>query len=320
MSRRLLIGTDEAGYGPNLGPLTVTATAWEIPADVEPASLWDEFNDIVTNAPTRGDQRLFVADSKAVYSSGDGLEDLEVAVLAFLRTLNCPVSTIDQLCRGISADNFMMLYQEEAWNQTPGRMLPCDASEDHILEWQQTLDEAMTQKQIRLLGIRSRIMFPKEFNQLVAESDSKGVVLSNATMSLVRELVNRFAVEDPAILVVCDKHGGRNRYDELIASHFDDQFVFRMEEGRERSRYRMGRVEFCFRTRAEELMPVALSSMVSKYLREVLMHQFNEFWASHVPGLKPTQGYPVDAKRFREEIAATARDLEVDDFQLWRSR
>jgi hypothetical protein len=124
MSRRLLIGTDEAGYGPNLGPLTVTATAWEIPADVEPASLWEEFNDIVTNAPTRGDQRLFVADSKAVYSSGDGLEDLEVAVLAFLRTLNCPVSTIDELCQGISGDDFMMLYQEEAWNQTPGRICP----------------------------------------------------------------------------------------------------------------------------------------------------------------------------------------------------
>lgn len=320
MSRRLLIGTDEAGYGPNLGPLTVTATAWEIPADVEPASLWDEFRDIVTNAPTRGDQRLFVADSKAVYSSGDGLEDLEVAALAFLRTLDCPVSTIDQMCQAISADNFMMMYQEEAWNQTPGRMLPCDASEDHILEWQQTLNEAMTQKQIRLLGIRSRIMFPKEFNQLVAESDSKGVVLSNATMGLVRELVDRFGADELSVLVVCDKHGGRNRYDELIASHFDDQFVFRMEEGRERSRYRMGRLEFCFRTRAEELLPVALASMVSKYLREVLMHQFNEFWASHVPGLKPTQGYPVDAKRFREEIAATARKLEVDDFQLWRSR
>jgi len=79
MSRRLLIGTDEAGYGPNLGPLTVTATAWEIPEGVEPASLWEEFGKVVTNAPTRGDQRLFVADSKQVYSSGDGLEDLEVA-------------------------------------------------------------------------------------------------------------------------------------------------------------------------------------------------------------------------------------------------
>ena len=25
---QLMIGTDEAGYGPNLGPLVVTATAW----------------------------------------------------------------------------------------------------------------------------------------------------------------------------------------------------------------------------------------------------------------------------------------------------
>ena len=109
MSRRLLIGTDEAGYGPNLGPLTVTATAWEIPEGVEPASLWEEFGKVVTNAPTRGDQRLFVADSKQVYSSGDGLEDLEVAVLAFLRTLACPVATIDELCQGISGADFTTL-------------------------------------------------------------------------------------------------------------------------------------------------------------------------------------------------------------------
>jgi ribonuclease HII len=320
MSRRLLIGTDEAGYGPNLGPLTVTATAWEIPEGVEPASLWEEFNKVVTNAPTRGDQRLFVADSKAVYSSGDGLEDLEVAVLSFLRTLDCPVSTIDELCQTISGADFTSLYQEEAWNLTPGKTLPCDASEDHILEWQQTLTDMMIQKQIRLLGIRSRIMFPREFNQLVAESDSKGVVLSNATMRLVRELADRFADDDSSVFVVCDKHGGRNRYDELIASHFDDQFVFRMEEGRERSCYRMGRIDFCFRTRAEELLPVALSSMVSKYLREVLMHQFNEFWALRVPGLKPTQGYPLDAKRFREEIAEAARELQLSEVQFWRSR
>ena len=320
MSRRLLIGTDEAGYGPNLGPLTVTATAWEIPEGVEPASLLEEFSKVVTNAPTRGDQRLFVADSKQVYSSGDGLEDLEVAVLAFLRTLDCPVSTIDELCQGISGANFTTLYQEEAWNSTPGKSLPCDASEDHILEWQQTLADVMLQKQIRLLGIRSRIMFPKEFNQRVAESDSKGVVLSNATMELVRELVDQFTDDDASVFVVCDKHGGRNRYDELIASHFDDQFVFRMEEGRERSRYRMGRIEFCFRTRAEELLPVALSSMVSKYLREVLMHQFNEFWATHVPGLKPTQGYPVDAKRFRDDIAEAIRVLQLSEVQFWRNR
>ena len=36
----LVVGTDEAGYGPNLGPLVVAATCWESacdPADAEAA-------------------------------------------------------------------------------------------------------------------------------------------------------------------------------------------------------------------------------------------------------------------------------------------
>ena len=51
--------------------------------------------------------------------------------------------------------------------------------------------------------------------------------------------------------------------------------------------------------------------MVAKYTREVLMHQFNHFWVKQVPGLKPTQGYPLDAKRFREDIAASVELLNV---------
>ena len=42
--------------------------------------------------------------------------------------------------------------------------------------------------------------------------------------------------------------------------------------------------------------------MACKYLREVCMRQFNRFWAKHVPGLKPTAGYPTDAKRFYDAI------------------
>ena len=30
----LIIGVDEAGYGPNLGPLAVCATAWRIPSEL----------------------------------------------------------------------------------------------------------------------------------------------------------------------------------------------------------------------------------------------------------------------------------------------
>ncbi len=319
MPSRILIGTDEAGYGPNLGPLTVTATAWQIPGEINPASLWDELRKVITNAPARGDNRLFVADSKAVYSAGDDLENLEVPVLAFLRTLGHSTTSIDAVAAQIAGPNFPDLYREEPWNPTPGLTLPIDASEDHISEWCDVLTRETASLGIRLLDVRSRIMFPKEFNSLVDQTDSKGAVLSTATLELVKMMTDRFS-EGMVTLVVCDKHGGRNRYDGLISSQFDDQFVFRIEESRHMSRYRMGTTEFCFRTKAEELLPVALASMVSKYLREVLMHQFNAFWLEKIPGLKPTQGYPVDAKRFRNEIAQTAAAISVPDQVLWRNR
>jgi ribonuclease HII len=328
MSGRILIGTDEAGYGPNLGPLTVAATAWHLPDGVEPLDLWNELKSVLTNMPERGDQRLFVADSKKVFSPGEGLESLEVAVLAFLNLINVNTASIDEVCRAISMPAqvapFSDAYQAEPWNTTPGLTLPVDSSDDHITEWVATLNSELEKRGIRLLGIRARIMFPEEFNQLVAQTDSKGVVLSNATLQLVRDLADSCAADaesgNKATLVVCDKHGGRNRYDELISQHFDDQFVFRLEESREKSRYRMGSMDFCFRTKAEEFLPVALASMVAKYTREVLMHQFNHFWATHIPGLKPTQGYPLDAKRFRDDIAASVHTLNISMDLLWRSR
>ncbi|RLT20602.1 MAG: hypothetical protein DWI29_03600, partial [Planctomycetota bacterium] len=224
MTGRILIGTDEAGYGPNLGPLTVAATAWHLPDGVEPLDLWEELKSVLTSAPERGDQRLFVADSKKVFSSGEGLESLEVAVLAFLTLINVDTASIDQVCRAISMPTqvapFSHAYQAEPWNTTPGLTLPVDSSEDHISEWVATLNAELAKRGIRLLGIRARVMFPEEFNQLVAQTDSKGVVLSNATLQLVRDLADACAADaelsEKATLVVCDKHGGRNRYDELI--------------------------------------------------------------------------------------------------------
>ena len=46
--------------------------------------------------------------------------------------------------------------------------------------------------------------------------------------------------------------------------------------------------------------------MVSKYVRERLMEEFNRFWRERTPGLKPTAGYPGDAKRFYDAIRPTA--------------
>ena len=319
MTSRLLIGTDEAGYGPNLGPLVVTATAWELPQGLEPRELWKEFRTVLTDHPERGDDRLFVADSKSVFAAGKSLEDLEVPVLAFLQTLRHDVASMSALGTSLAGLRFVEGYCGEIWNSTPGLPLPLDSSADHVNEWCESLTAEMKRLQIPLLAARSRILFPNEFNRLTDAAGSKGAVLSEATLQLVRSLCDDFP-DHSSTLVICDKHGGRNRYDELIAAAFDDQFVFRLQESRETSRYRMGRTEFCFRSKAEELLPVALSSMISKYVREVLMHQFNAFWINRIPGLKPTQGYPVDAIRFRDAIAESAKQLGVTDNVLWRNR
>lgn len=337
MEMKLVVGTDEAGYGPNLGPLVITATVWQIPADLDCHAMWDELSSVLTNRPVHNDRRLFVADSKQVYSPTAGLMDLETGVLSFLKLLGLSPRNVSDLGRLLAGSSFESAFGTEPSSSGSIPTLPVEAMSDEIDAFCDGLAGAFHQTGIRLREIRSRIMFPTEFNRLVQTANSKGVVLSNATLQLIRdgvpneildgtefESASANAVPDSdrciGVQVFCDKHGGRNRYDEVIAETFDDRFVFRIEESGPKSRYRMGTAEFCFRTKAEELLPVALASMVAKYLRETLMLQLNHFWQQHVPGLRPTKGYPLDAKRFRADIAATAVQLGICDERLWRHR
>jgi len=123
---------------------------------------------------------------------------------------------------------------------------------------------------------------------------------------------------------VCDKHGGRNRYGPALQHQFPDDLVEVHGESRAVSVYRWGpaetRIEVRFQVGGERMLPTALASMASKYLRELAMHALNAYWAEQVPGLRPTAGYPVDAKRFKSEIAIRQTELGIDDLDLWRDR
>ena len=75
-----------------------------------------------------------------------------------------------------------------------------------------------------------------------------------------------------------------------------------------------------FQVNGERFMPTALASMTAKYLRELSMRAFNDFWRAHIPDLKPTAGYYRDAWRFKKEIATKQQELGIDDRLIWRSR
>ena len=133
---------------------------------------------------------------------------------------------------------------------------------------------------MRLAGLYCRAIFPEEFNALVARYDSKGSVLSHATLDLVARAMHAW-VEGP-ITVLCDKHGGRNHYLPLLMAQFPNALIMIRKEGTASSRYVFGppgrRVEISFQARAEAHLPAALASMAAKYLRELAMRTFNEYW------------------------------------------
>lgn len=313
----IVIGMDEAGYGPNLGPLVVSVTVWEVTGVPQQTDFWNAFSACVTSAPERRDSRLHIADSKQVFRSGLGLGGLERGVLAALRLMqSAPASFHElggQLCPAAS-------LAVEPWYADADLPLPsCVESVPTDLaaaaeSWNLCCEAAG----IRLMSVRSDIVLTQRFNELTRESGSKGVALSRISLRLLRDVWN--PERDEPALVIADKHGGRNRYDDLIADVTDGAMIFRLEEGTDVSRYRVGKTELRFQARAEEHLPVALASMFSKYLRELSMILFNRYWQRHLPELKPTKGYPADARRFRGEIAAMQVQLGVSDDVLWREK
>lgn len=314
----ILIGIDEAGLGPNLGPYVVTATVWEVPGPAVDFDLWDTFAEVVTSRPGAEDRRLHIGDSKALFQPHKGLAELERGVLAALGLRPEGLSATDRGLRCRLSQDGSDQTQDDPWYRGDDLSLPTANDLAEILEmidrWRAVLDR----RSIRLRHIRAEILEPQRFNALIDVHQNKAAALSTISLQLLKQVVR--GVEDQPVIAWCDKHGGRNRYDLLLSACFEDAFVFRLQESAELSVYRIGSMEVRFLPRAESFLPVALASMVSKYVRELAMHRFNHFWKEILPDLRPTQGYPVDACRFREQIAAEQRRLQIPNNQLWRCR
>ena len=79
-----IVGVDEAGYGPNLGPFVMTLVACRADDALADACLWQALRPAIRRAADAADGRPAVDDSKAVYNSTRGLAALEHGVLAAL--------------------------------------------------------------------------------------------------------------------------------------------------------------------------------------------------------------------------------------------
>jgi ribonuclease HII len=317
-----LIGIDEAGYGPNLGPFVMSAVACRVPPAHLDGDLWSALAPAVRRAEEEDDGRLLIADSKVVYSTARGLHALETGVLACLG-LHCVngatslASLLDHVCPHHTE------LKEECWYHGT-TSVPVEVDADELATVRERLRGACVGGALTTLTAQSVLVCPPRFNAVLDRWESKAVVLALALAELCRRILPADADDEPACFFI-DKHGGRNNYAAMLQQVFTDGLVLAEEEGRERSVYRvqgMTRpVRVTFEPRADGAhFPVALASMVSKYLRELCMLEFNRFWQQHVPTLKPTAGYPSDAARFLAAIQPAATKLGVAAEALWRRK
>ncbi len=316
-----LIGVDEAGYGPRLGPLVICATVWQVPNDPRDTDLYSALYDGISNAADRNDDRVAVADSKALYRNRRGLDVLERGVLAAAAQLRPVPDSWRALWGQLAADATCELA-ELPWYREYDAEAPVAVDAESLTAAIDIWRRASASADVRLVGLQARVLFPRAFNEGVARHGSKGAVLTEATLQLVREMLEPLPSQPTA--VVCDKHGGRNRYAAPVQEAFSDRLLDVLGEGAEESRYRCAlgerAIEVRFCVRAERHLQVALASMTAKYLRELAMMAFNAYWCRQVPELRPTAGYPVDSLRFKSQIAELQSTLGIDDHVLWRGR
>lgn len=327
----ILIATDEAGYGPKLGPLVVAATTWNIPGTPRNATEMAEAFSRLSQPIVVAGHRIKIDDSKAVFqpkSAGKkgaaGYAKLERVTQAGCRwcglakdRLGIVRDLAEHDIDTIGATAWLREFCNETIDTDPGQAL--------IDHWESG--------GARLLGIQTRVITAAAFNRACDAGMNKSDLLSQTTLNLVRSAIDQSQIDQAhssptdAVSVFCDRHGGRRYYAGPLQAAFDGSLIQVIAESKTESSYRVpyqrGDFTIRFTVKGDSFTPVAFSSMVAKYLREKAMESLNRYFAdlhSAADPLRPTAGYPVDADRFLVDIDPIIRREQIDRTNLIRSR
>ena len=294
----LVTGVDENGLGPRLGPLVATALSLELPRYSRAALC------------QRG-LRLGLTDSKETGGFGrmGFTESVALGLLSLSPELRAP-RTADELLRRLRADPERRLRPHCPDDATASQCwgvdlaLPAFGGDPEL--GRELIRRLVGRSQLRIADVQSRVACAGVLNAKLAEGKNKLAV----DLELFEDLIDHSRAEPEASrLVVCGMIGGIRDYGTRF-ERFTPQRARPLPGRRGQRRYAvdgLGELRFEIDADARHL-PVALASIVGKYVREVCMHRIGEFYRLDVPGLKLASGYhdPVTT-RFIEATEPSRR-------------
>ncbi|MCA9602714.1 MAG: hypothetical protein KC417_11845 [Myxococcales bacterium] len=303
-----VLGVDENGMGPRLGPLVATAVLLR----------GRSYNAERTRAAAKA---TGIDDSKATGAFGR-MAACESLTLALLEAVGEPIPRIvDDLLASVALGGLLDLRapcpsttRAQCWGDT-FELPACGGS----LEAGRTMLEPLAKLGLRPTRVRSALLCPNVLNAEFEKGTSKLVIDLDAFERLI---LDAHRATGTRIEALCGMVGGMRNYGAYF-QHLRAEDITVQAEERKFALYSvrgLGRVRF--EVDADALhTPVALASMVGKYLRELWMERQNRFYASQDPSLPMPSGYhdPVTA-RFVEASAPLRRRLHIADTCFERTR
>jgi ribonuclease HII len=270
-------GVDEAGYGPLLGPLSIVAVSAEVDGQVDLAKAFRK-------------ARTGVKDSKEIHTSGD-IEAIERVALRSILWLTGTIPDTAAACFALLGE-LPEARLDKPWMQAAEDLrLPIAATK--LTPWK--IDGVQPAK----LG--GKLVQPCEFNRTMSVCANK----ADLELLFIKELLRSIPGTDCSTIV--DRLGGRIYYGSFLQDTWPRAEVSVIAEVDIRSSYHVtcpdSRHQIAFCVDGESVSPLtAMASCIAKYARELHMSLLNAYWGERQPGLKPTAGYALDARRWIGEL------------------
>lgn len=303
----ILTGIDEAGYGPLLGPLVVSAATLEMPDNLLRADLWELLGRAVVKDKKHRKGRLLITDSKKAYTPSAGVAHLRRTVLSCLAVVDSdaphPETAADLLGRLCPAAAERLAGYP--WHGNLAQ-LPLGDNPQGVDVAAAMLRCSLDDHGIRLKSLSARCLDVGFYNARIEAVRNKARVLFGELCGLINDLVR--SEHDGPFQFLIDRQGGRINYHQELLRMFPAAELSIIRQNEKISSYEMSienkAVRIHFAAGADgRFLPVSLASMVSKYIREVVMESQNEFFLGMCKSLKPTAGYWQDGQRFVKDMA-----------------